>query len=100
MLNQTRESVNHAVEPSPATLDVRDLVRNLLSAKERGIYRKVCVAVDRFVLEAVLRQVKGSQVQASELLGISRTTLRAKLRSLGMAIEKQPVCAPGEANES
>jgi two-component system nitrogen regulation response regulator GlnG len=34
--------------------------------------------------------VKGNQVQASELLGISRTTLRAKLRALGMAVEKQP----------
>ena len=26
--------------------------------------------------------------EAGELLGISRTTLRAKLRSLGMAVEK------------
>jgi len=29
------------------------------------------------------------QAKASELLGISRTTLRAKLRTLGMTIEKQ-----------
>jgi DNA-binding NtrC family response regulator len=28
-------------------------------------------------------------MQASQLLGISRTTLRAKLRNLGMALEKQ-----------
>ena len=28
-------------------------------------------------------------MQASEVLGISRTTLRAKMRSLGLAIEKQ-----------
>jgi DNA-binding NtrC family response regulator len=28
-------------------------------------------------------------VQASELLGISRTTLRAKMKTLGMIVEKQ-----------
>ena len=47
------------------------------------------VAVDRLVLETVLRYVKGNQVQAAEVLGMSRTTLRAKMRSLGLAIEKQ-----------
>jgi DNA-binding protein Fis len=42
----------------------------------------------------VLRHVKGSQLQASELLGIARNTLRGKLRSLGMAIEKQLLTDP------
>jgi two-component system nitrogen regulation response regulator GlnG len=71
------------------TLDIGQLVSGLLRAGEPDIYRKVCAAVDRVVIEAVLSHVKGSQVQASELLGISRTTLRAKLRSLGLAVEKQ-----------
>jgi two-component system nitrogen regulation response regulator GlnG len=66
-----------------------ELVGRLLQAGEPDIYRKVSLAVDRVVLDTVLRHVKGNQLQASELLGISRTTLRAKLRGLGMAVEKQ-----------
>jgi two-component system nitrogen regulation response regulator GlnG len=71
------------------TFELAPMIADLLRAGGPDIYRKVCAAVDRVLIEAVLRHVKGSQVQASELLGISRTTLRAKLRSLGLAIEKQ-----------
>jgi two-component system, NtrC family, nitrogen regulation response regulator GlnG len=76
-------------EAEAGSLDVGRLVENLLHAGEEDIHRKVSTAVERVVIDTVLRHVKGNQVQASELLGISRTTLRAKLRSLGMAIEKQ-----------
>jgi len=75
-------------------LDVDRLVDSLLQAGELEIYQKVSLAVDRTTLVAVLRFVKGNQVRASELLGISRTTLRAKLRSLGLAIEKQVLSEP------
>jgi two-component system nitrogen regulation response regulator GlnG len=69
-------------------LDVGQRVHDLLQAGESDVYRKVLVEVDRAVLEAALRFTKGNQVQASELLGIARSTLRGKLRSLGMSVEK------------
>jgi two-component system nitrogen regulation response regulator GlnG len=81
-----------AAPPVPqeaAVLDVGSLTRSLLRAGEPDIYRRVCLEVDRVVLDLVLRHVKGNQVQASELLGMSRTTLRAKLRALGLTVEKQ-----------
>jgi two-component system nitrogen regulation response regulator GlnG len=78
-----------AREMEAGTLDLASLVARLLRAGECDVYRQVGAEVDRIVLHVVLTHVKGNQVQASELLGISRTTLRAKLRALGMGVEKQ-----------
>jgi two-component system nitrogen regulation response regulator GlnG len=65
-------------------LDVVRLVRDLLATGTPDIYRAVISEVDRATLGEVLRHVNGNQVHASELLGISRTTLRAKMQSLNM----------------
>jgi two-component system nitrogen regulation response regulator GlnG len=69
--------------------DAISFTESLLRAGETEIYRRVALEVDRAVLGTVLRHVKGNQVQASELLGISRTTLRAKLRSFGKGSGEQ-----------
>lgn len=71
-----------------APADVVRLVRELLNQRRTDIYRQVTAAVDRVVLEEVLRHVNGHQQNAAELLGISRMTLRSKLRALGMGGER------------
>jgi two-component system nitrogen regulation response regulator GlnG len=79
--------------PTPVSesrgLDLEQLVAGLLGAQETDIFRKVNAAVERVVIEAVLRHAHGNQVAASQLLGISRTTLRSKMKALGLTIEKQ-----------
>jgi two-component system nitrogen regulation response regulator GlnG len=79
---------------SASTVDVAALTDSLLRAGEPDIYRRVCLEVDRIVISTVLRHTKGNQVQASELLGISRTTLRAKLRELRIGVEKNLLLEP------
>jgi two-component system nitrogen regulation response regulator GlnG len=84
-----RSAVGHGPSGvSTGMVDVANLTRQLLEGGQPDIYRLVSAAVDRTLLEEVLRHVKGNQLQAAELLGISRTTLRGKLRALGLAVEK------------
>ena len=82
---RTVASAGEGVPPS----DVAGLVRELLASGCGNLYRRVQEEVDRVVLDEVLRHVKGNQMEAAEILGISRNTLRSRLRTLGLAVEKQ-----------
>jgi DNA-binding NtrC family response regulator len=70
-------------------LAVAQLVRETLAQKCGNVYHQIQATVDRVVLREVLEHVKGNQVEAAELLGISRTTLRTRLRALDLVVEKQ-----------
>jgi two-component system nitrogen regulation response regulator GlnG len=74
--------------PGPGDADLADLIENLLARGEGDVYAKAVAALDRLVLPWVLRHTQWHQTRASELLGISRGTLRQKLRSLGLAIDR------------
>jgi Fis family transcriptional regulator len=41
-------------------------------------------AVEKPLLEAVMREAQGNQLRASEMLGINRNTLRKKLLTHGL----------------
>jgi two-component system nitrogen regulation response regulator GlnG len=93
---------------SPAhTFDLERLVEALVQSGAGDIHGKVVEAVERVLLSRILSHTRGHQAQASELLGLNRTTLRHKLRALGLVVDKvvtedSPVEAasecPSEAN--
>jgi DNA-binding protein Fis len=79
-------------EPGIAeTGELTQIVAQLLAEGQTDIYHRVGTVVDRIVLQEVLRHVDGHQQKAAELLGISRMTLRSKLRALGLAQERPQV---------
>lgn len=64
--------------------DLRQLVHKGLADETPDLYRHLSAAFDRIVLTEVLQHFSGNQFQTAERLGISRVTLRAKLRHLGL----------------
>ena len=51
-------------------------------------------AVERILFAKVLASTHGNQGKACELLGLNRSTLRHRLRTLGLALDKIPVEVP------
>ncbi len=75
---------------SPIDVDgIRQHVRALLGEKRSNIYHRLHNEIDRILLPEVLDHVTGNQAQASELLGIARSTLRTKISDLGLKFEKR-----------
>jgi two-component system nitrogen regulation response regulator GlnG len=64
------------------------IIDGLLQPGETNLYEKVIAVVERALFTRALAHTKGHQAQASTLLGLNRTTLRYKLRSLGLAVDK------------
>ncbi|MEQ9410002.1 MAG: sigma-54 dependent transcriptional regulator [Fuerstiella sp.] len=50
------------------------------------LYSKVITGAERELLTSVLKHTGGNQVQASAILGISRVTLRSKIRQHGLKV--------------
>jgi len=74
---------------SPETESVRQFVQSFLGQGESDVYRRIHSEIDRILLPQVLNVVGGNQVQASEILGISRSTLRSRIADLGLTFEKR-----------
>lgn len=53
------------------------------------LYETVLNEVKRRLLTEALRQTDGNQVRAAKTLGVSRSTLRNELRSLGISVDRQ-----------
>jgi two-component system nitrogen regulation response regulator GlnG len=69
-----------------ATAGLEALARTLLRKGGNDLYSEAVAALDRAFLPIVLQHNGNHQTRACEMLGMSRTTLRQKLRSLGLSI--------------
>jgi two-component system nitrogen regulation response regulator GlnG len=73
----------------PAPADYWDnLVARLMQTNQDNLYDQALRQMETEVISRVLHQTGGNQVEAAKILGITRTTLRTKIRNSGIAIDK------------
>ena len=88
-------------------LRVEPFLRRRMEAGSNEIYQEAHQQLDRLLLPLVLGATDGNKLQAARLLGITRKTLRLRLRTLGLsdllsaegddddALEDRPRPGPG-----
>jgi DNA-binding NtrC family response regulator len=81
------------IEPQLATeraenWDLPALIENRLRAGSRRLYSEALESMEKMLITAVLRNTQGNQSKAAEILGITRGSLRNKIRLLGICIDR------------
>lgn len=75
------------------------LIDELLPEADGQLHDKVIAAVERTLFSKILEYTHGNQRRACELLGLNRSTLRHRLRMLGLFVDKMPAIAPKKEPE-
>ncbi|NBO93411.1 MAG: hypothetical protein EBV06_14030 [Planctomycetia bacterium] len=83
------------IEPSEF-FDWDAFVRQRLEAGTRELYAEALERMEREILIRVLRHTAGNQVQAAQVLGITRGSLRNKIRTLGIRLGRSVSTEEGD----
>lgn len=77
---------------------IEQFIEEQLQAGTESLYADSLRRLDRLLLTRVLRHTNGNQVQAAKILGITRGSVRTKIRELGITLGR--TIDAGEENES
>ena len=67
---------------------VGDFVKGMRNGAGRNLHPMLIAAVERPLISLTLRETKGNQIQAAELLGLNRNTLRKKIVDLRIPVKR------------
>lgn len=99
---QSREPVTSEPKQQDEQCDLSALIETRLRAGSRNLYAETLEAMERTLIATVLQNTQGNQSKAAEILGITRGSLRNKIRQLGISIDhriKLQESAAGSPND-
>ncbi|MBA5866474.1 MAG: hypothetical protein GDA67_07230 [Nitrospira sp. CR1.3] len=65
-----------------------DFVKGMRNGSGRNLHPMLISAIERPLITRALQETKGNQIQAAELLGLNRNTLRKKIHELHIPIKR------------
>lgn len=65
-----------------------DFVKGMRNGSGRNLHPMLISAIERPLITKALQETKGNQIQAAELLGLNRNTLRKKINDLHIPVKR------------
>jgi Fis family transcriptional regulator, factor for inversion stimulation protein len=65
-----------------------DFVKGMRNGSARNLHPMLITAMERPLITLALQETKGNQIQAAELLGLNRNTLRKKIQDLHIPVKR------------
>lgn len=65
-----------------------DFVKGMRNGSGRNLHPMLISAIERPLITKALQETKGNQIQAAELLGLNRNTLRKKIQDLHITVKR------------
>jgi len=65
-----------------------DFVKGMRNGSGRNLHPMLISAIERPLITKALQETKGNQIQAAELLGLNRNTLRKKIQDLHIPVKR------------
>ena len=74
-----------------------DFVKGMRDGSGRNLHPMLINAIERPLITRALQETKGNQIQAAELLGLNRNTLRKKMHDLHIPVKRNRTSQTREA---
>ena len=74
-----------------------DFVKGMHNGSGRNLHPMLISAIERPLIARALQETKGNQIQAAELLGLNRNTLRKKIHDLHIPVKRGRAAQAREA---
>ncbi|MDH4327250.1 MAG: hypothetical protein OEY21_06725 [Nitrospira sp.] len=94
LLNQDNGRAPHQGKVRDASLEsylemkMGDFVKGMRNGSAKNLHPILISAVERPLITSALQETRGNQIQAAELLGLNRNTLRKKITELRIPLKR------------